>query len=155
MSAFNHCKLGSVGAILSAEIIADIIHVNPVLYEWFYETKGPDKITLITYTIRAGCMEDGVYDLGGQEVVVENGSSRVDSGSLSGSICAISNYYEYMALSLPEVYQLASLTPTKVIGLEYSKGSLEIGKDVDAVIWNDALNLTMTFVEGECVYCQE
>ena len=98
----------------------------------------PDKITLIKDSMRAGCMKDGVYDLSGQEVVVADGSSRLDNGSLSGSILtlnrAISNFYEHTALSLPEVYQLASLTPTKVIGLEYSKGSLEIGKDVDAVI---------------------
>ena len=162
MSAFNHREPGAVGAILtqavSAEIIADTIHVSPGLYKWFYETKGPDKITLITDSMRAGCMKDGVYDLGGQDVVVANGSARLRSGSLAGSVLtlnrAISNFYENTALALPEVYRLASLTPAKVIGLDHIKGSLEIGKDADVVIWDDDLNAIMTFVEGECVYCQ-
>lgn len=143
---------------MRAEIIADTIHVNPYLYEWFYETKGPDKVTLITDSMRAGCMKDGVYDLGGQEVVVADGSARLRSGSLAGSVLtlnrAISNFYEHTALALPEVYRLASLTPAKVIGLDHIKGSLEIGKDADVVIWDDDLNAITTFVEGECVYCQ-
>lgn len=103
-------------------------------------------------------MKDGVYDLGGQEVVVADGSARLRSGSLAGSVLtlnrAISNFYEHTALALPEVYRLASLTPAKVIGLDHIKGSLEIGKDADVVIWDDDLNAITTFVEGECVYCQ-
>lgn len=160
MSVFNHREPGAVGAVLtqpiSAELIADTIHVNPALYQWFYETKGPDFITLITDSMRAGCMEDGIYDLGGQEVVVQNGSARLRSGSLAGSVLtlnrAIWNFYEHTTLSLAEVYRLASLTPAKVIGIQKNKGSLEIGKDADLVIWDKDFNARMTFVEGKLVY---
>lgn len=160
MSAFNHREPGAVGAVLtqpiSAELIADTIHVNPALYQWFYETKGPDFITLITDSMRAGCMEDGIYDLGGQEVVVQNGSARLRSGSLAGSVLtlnrAIWNFYEHTKLTLAEAYRLGSLTPAKVIGVEKNKGSIEIGKDADLVIWDKDLNAKMTFIEGELVY---
>lgn len=159
MSGFNHREPGAVGAILmsdvSAELIADKIHVNPEIFEWFYRVKI-GNIVLITDSMRAGCMPDGVYDLGGQEVIVENGSARLRTGSLAGSVLtlnkAVRNFYEETTLSLPAVYQLASLNAARSIGVEDCKGSIEIGKDADLVIWDEALEALVTIVEGKIVY---
>ncbi|EGC91229.1 N-acetylglucosamine-6-phosphate deacetylase [Turicibacter sp. HGF1] len=159
MSGFNHREPGAVGAILmsdvSAELIADKIHVNPQIFEWFYRVKS-GNIVLITDSMRAGCMPDGVYDLGGQEVIVENGSARLRTGSLAGSVLtlnkAVRNFYEETTLSLPAVYQLASLNAARSIGVEDCKGSIEIGKDADLVIWDEALEALVTIVEGKIVY---
>ena len=159
MSGFNHREPGAVGAILmsdvSAELIADKIHVNPEIFEWFYRVKS-GNIVLITDRMRAGCMPDGVYDLGGQEVIVENGSARLRTGSLAGSVLtlnkAVRNFYEETTLSLPAVYQLASLNAARSIGVEDCKGSIEIGKDADLVIWDEALEALVTIVEGKIVY---
>lgn len=159
MSGFNHREPGAVGAILmsdvSAELIADKIHVNPEIFEWFYQVKS-GNIVLITDSMRAGCMPDGVYDLGGQEVIVENGSARLRTGSLAGSVLtlnkAVRNFYEETTLSLPAVYQLASLNAARSIGVEDCKGSIEIGKDADLVIWDEALEALVTIVEGKIVY---
>ena len=159
MSGFNHREPGAVGAILmsdvSAELIADKIHVNPEIFEWFYRVKS-GNIVLITDSMRAGCMPDGVYDLGGQEVIVENGSARLRTGSLAGSVLtlniAVRNFYEETTLSLPAVYQLASLNAARSIGVEDCKGSIEIGKDADLVIWDEALEALVTIVEGKIVY---
>ncbi len=159
MSGFNHRESGAVGAILmsdvSAELIADKIHVNPEIFEWFYRVKS-GNIVLITDSMRAGCMPDGVYDLGGQEVIVENGSARLRTGSLAGSVLtlnkAVRNFYEETTLSLPAVYQLASLNAARSIGVEDCKGSIEIGKDADLVIWDEALEALVTIVEGKIVY---
>lgn len=159
MSAFNHREPGAVGAILmhdvSAELIADKIHVNPEIFEWVYQIKN-GNVVLITDSMRAGCMADGVYDLGGQEVVVQNGSARLRTGSLAGSVLtlnkAVRHFYEETSLSLPAVYQLASLNAARSIGIEACKGSIEIGKDADLVLWNDELEALMTIVEGNVVY---
>lgn len=159
MSGFNHREPGAVGAILmsdvSAELIADKIHVNPEIFEWFYRVKS-GNIVLITDSMRAGCMPDGVYDLGGQEVIVENGSARLRTGSLAGSVLtlnkAVRNFYEETTLSLPAVYRLASLNAARSIGVEDCKGSIEIGKDADLVIWDEALEALVTIVEGKIVY---
>lgn len=159
MSSFNHREPGAVGAILmsdiSAELIADKIHVNPAIFEWFYHVKN-GNIVLITDSMRAGCMPDGIYDLGGQEVIVKNGSARLKTGSLAGSVLtlnkAVRHFYEETNLSLVEVYQLASLNPARVIGIEDIKGSIEIGKDADLVLWNDNLDVIMTIVEGNVVH---
>lgn len=159
MSGFNHREPGAVGAILmsdvSAELIADKIHVNPEIFEWFYRVKS-GNIVLITDSMRAGCMPDGVYDLGGQEVIVENGSARLRTGSLAGSVLtlnkAVRNFCEETTLSLPAVYQLASLNAARSIGVEDCKGSIEIGKDADLVIWDEALEALVTIVEGKIVY---
>lgn len=160
MSGFNHREPGAVGAIMmhdevSAELIADKIHINSEIFEWFYQVKK-GNIVLITDSMRAGCMPDGIYDLGGQEVVVEKGSARLRSGSLAGSVLtlnkAVKNFYEETHLSLAEVYRLASLNPARVIGVDDTKGSIEIGKDADLVLWNDELEAIMTIVEGNIVY---
>ncbi len=160
MSPFNHRELGAVGAILTqditAELIADKIHVNPQLFEWFYDVKGKERVILITDSMRAGGMPNGVYDLGGQEVVVENGSARLRSGSLAGSVLslnqAVKNYWDETTLSLPNVYRLASLNPATVIGVNENKGSIEIGKDADLVIWNEELEAQFTILEGKVIY---
>lgn len=160
MSPFNHREPGAVGAILTqditAELIADKIHVNPQLFEWFYEVKGKERVVLITDSMRAGGMPNGVYDLGGQEVIVENGSARLRSGSLAGSVLslnqAVKNYWEETTLSLPNVYRLASLNPATVIGVNENKGSIEIGKDADLVVWNERLEAQFTILEGKIIY---
>ena len=73
MTPLNHRELGVVGAALTSdvycEIICDNIHVNPQLYQFVLNNKGKDKVILITDCMRAGCMADGKYDLGGQDVL--------------------------------------------------------------------------------------
>ena len=65
---------------------------------------------------------------------------------------AVRNFYEETTLSLPAVYQLASLNAARSIGVEDCKGSIEIGKDADLVIWDEALEALVTIVEGKIVY---
>lgn len=161
MTGLNHREPGAVGAILTspsvrAEIIADKIHVHKGLFQWFYDNKGIDGVVLVTDSMRAGGMPDGVYDLGGQEVVVANHSARLRSGSLAGSVLtlnqAIKNFHEHTNLTLPQVYQFASLNGASTIGMQDKKGSIAIGKDADLVIWDENLCAMQTFVEGALVY---
>ncbi|HAX72877.1 MAG TPA: N-acetylglucosamine-6-phosphate deacetylase [Firmicutes bacterium] len=160
MTGLHHRDPGVVGAILTsdifAEIIADTIHVHKGLFKWFSDNVGLNRVVLVTDSMRAGGMDDGVYDLGGQEVVVCNKCARLRSGSLAGSVLtlnqAIKNYVEHSHLSLNEVYRFASLNPATSIGVEATKGSIAIGKDADLVVWDENLEAISTFVEGTLVY---
>ena len=162
MTPLNHREPGVVGASLTSdvftELIADTIHVNKHLFQFVLDNKGKEKIVLITDSMRAGCMKDGQYDLGGQPVVVKDGVARLESGNLAGSVLtlnkAIYNFLQNTNATVAEVIHMASLNPATSIGVSNRKGSLEIGKDADIAIFDEEMNCYLSIVEGREVYNQ-
>ena len=160
MTPLNHREPGIVGLGLTSdmycELIADKIHINPQLFQFVIDSKGKDKLVLITDCMRAGCMPDGEYDLGGQTVYVKNNSARIKNGSLAGSVLtlnkAVYNFKENTNLNIYEAINLASLNPAKSMNIDSKKGSLEIGKDADIAIFNENMDCLATIVEGDIVY---
>jgi len=160
MTPFGHRKLGVVGAVLRSnvtfEIIADTIHLHPDIYQIMLNAKGKDKMILITDSMRAGCMKDGDWELGGQKVIVKNNSARLDDGTLAGSILslnkAVFNILKYTNLKIYEAVALASLNPARLIELDNTKGSIKIGKDADLVIFDEDLDVSLTISEGKIIY---
>ena len=162
MTSLNHREPGVVGAALTSdvftELIADTIHVNQQLFQFVLDNKGKHKMVLITDSMRAGCMKDGVYDLGGQAVFVKDGAARLESGNLAGSVLmlnkAVYNFFKNTDLTIDEAIHMASLNPATSIGIANCKGSLEIGKDADISIFDEEINCYLTIVEGREVYNQ-
>lgn len=162
MTPLNHREPGVVGAALTSdvftELIADTIHVNQQLFQFVLDNKGKHKMVLITDSMRAGCMKDGVYDLGGQAVYVKDGAARLESGNLAGSVLtlnkAVYNFFKNTNLTIDESIHMASLNPATSIGIANRKGSLEIGKDADISIFDEEMNCYLTIVEGREVYNQ-
>ena len=162
MTPLNHRDPGVVGSALinsdvKCELIADTIHVDKDLYEMLIKTKGVENLILVTDSMEAGNMPDGIYNIGGHPVKLENGAPRlVSNGALAGSVLnlntAVKNVLNNTTLNINQAIQLASLTPAKSIGVSDRKGSLEVGKDADIVIFDKELNCKATFVEGNSVY---
>lgn len=162
MTPLTHREPGVVGAALSSdvftELIADTIHVNKEIFQFILNNKGKEKMVLITDSMRAGCMKDGQYDLGGQDVFVKEGAARLASGNLAGSVLtlnkAIYNFYQNTDASIDEVIHMASLNPATAIGMQQYKGSLEVGKDADIVIFDEEFNCYLSIIEGQEVFNQ-
>lgn len=162
MTPLNHRKPGIVGAVLGSdincEIIADRIHTHPGIFQILINAKGKEKVILITDSMRAGCMKDGISELGGQKVIVKDNSARLEDGTLAGSIltlnAAIKNIVENTNLKIHEAVSLATINPAKDIGIDDKKGSIEIGKDADIVIFTDDFKILHTIVEGRTVFIQ-
>lgn len=161
MTGLNHRNPGVVGAGLTSnnaycEIIADTIHIKKDLFQFILDNKGKEKIILITDSIEAGGLEEGVYSLGGQKVIVKENQARLESGSLAGSVMPlnimIKNFYNNTNLKINEAINLASLNSARSINVDDSKGSLEIGKDADIAIFDEELNCYMTIVNGNILY---
>ena len=156
MNPLHHREIGALGAVLNSkltcELIADKIHVHPELFRILLKIKGTDKLVLITDAIRGGCLKDGIYELGGQQVFVNEGRVQLSDGRLAGSVLTlnqgIKNFKEYTSAPLNEIIKLVSLNPARVIGIEQEKGSIEIGKDADIVVFDDEIEVKMVFVEG-------
>lgn len=164
MRGLHHREPGVAGAALLreellAEIIADGVHVNPEMVKLAYKLKGKERIVLITDSMRAKCLKNGHYDLGGQDVIVQDGKAVLSDGTLAGSILklghAVKNIMAFTGCSLEDAVEMASINPAKQLNIFDRKGSLETGKDADIVILDQQLDVAMTFCNGRLAYSRE
>lgn len=161
MRELHHREPGVVGAALTSpeltvEVIADGIHIHPVVLKILTKIKKGEEIVLITDAMRAAGLKEGTYDLGGQEVIVAKGQARLKDGTLASSVLtmdkAVKNMVNKVGIQLPKAIQMASFNPARSIGIDDKKGSLEPGKDADIVILNKNLETELTIVAGKIVY---
>jgi N-acetylglucosamine-6-phosphate deacetylase len=161
MSGLHHREPGVVGAALSSpkltvEIIADGIHLHPVVIKILIQAKESEKIMLITDAMKATGIVEGIYHVNGREVTVAKGQARLKDGTLAGSVLtmdkAVRNLVTKVGISLMKAVQMASFNPAKCLGIDDRKGSLEPGKDADIVILNKNLEAELTMVAGKVIY---
>lgn len=155
MTPLNHRDPGVAGAALTnenvgCELIADTLHINADLFKMVYILKK-DKLILITDCTRAGGLVDGKYDLGGQMITKKGIECRLTDGTLAGSALtlnkALYNFRKYTGLKDYEVISLATANPAKLIR-DKDRGTLEVGKRADVVIFDNNFNAVRTFVGG-------
>lgn len=161
MTGLHHRDVGAAGAALLheqvyTEMIADGIHISPEMVKLAIKLKGLEKTILITDAMRAKGMDDGQYDLGGQEVTVKGSEARLADGTLAGSILkmneAIKNVCDFTGYTLQQVVQMASANPAKQLKIYDRKGSITVGKDADLVILNSNLDVSATICRGKIAY---
>ncbi|KHD14282.1 N-acetylglucosamine-6-phosphate deacetylase [Clostridium butyricum] len=156
MTPFNHREPGVVGAVfntdITAELISDGIHVSYPALKVAYKEKGSDKLLLVTDAMRACCMKEGMYTLGGQDVVVKGSSARLKNGVLAGSILtldkAVKNIYKNLNVPLFEVIKMASYNPAVHCNVQNRKGIIKEGYDADLILFDDDINIKKVFVLG-------
>jgi N-acetylglucosamine-6-phosphate deacetylase len=136
---------------LSADIIADGIHLDPTIVELFLKAKGVDGAVLITDAISATGMPDGRYCLGTFEVEVKNGRCLAD-GKLAGSVLtmdrAVRNVMHFAHWDLQQAIRLATLNPARVAGFT-DRGKLEAGAVADFVVLSPSGEVRNTVIGGE------
>ena len=146
---------------MAVEIIADGHHVPSSLLHLIVKVKGVDNVVLVTDSMRGAGMPEGPSILGGladgQECIVEGGVAKLLDGSgFAGSVCTADRLIRTMitigGCSLEQAVQMASSNPARVMGVADRKGSLEVGKDADIVIFDDDVNVFTTIVTGRKVY---
>jgi|ERR1017187_1794701 N-acetylglucosamine-6-phosphate deacetylase len=158
MRPLDHRSPGILGAVLtdrglSADIIADGVHLDPAIVKLFANAKGPEQTVLITDSISATGMPDGRYRLGSFEVDVRDGKCMSD-GKLAGSVLtmdrAVRNLARFAEWELPQAVAAASQNPARVAQIA-NKGVLTVGADADFVVLNAEGEVLRTFVGGvEC-----
>jgi N-acetylglucosamine-6-phosphate deacetylase len=161
MPPLNHRQPGPVGAALSlpqvaCEIIADNVHVHPVVVKLLVDVKGPDRVILVTDAVRWAGLQDGAYRMGEREVTVKQGEVRLASGALAGSTLtmnrALQNMVSATGRDLGQTWPMSNLNAARSIGIHDRKGSLEVGKDADLVLLDSDFGVYMTVAEGNIVY---
>jgi N-acetylglucosamine-6-phosphate deacetylase len=161
MSGFDHKNPGAVGAILdsediTAEIIADGVHVHPAALRLAVARKGPEKICLITDSMKATGVGDGIYQWGEEKIEVLGKRATIrGSETLAGSVLslkeAIRNMIEWTGVNTNQAINMASLNPAYVLGLEDEIGSIQTGKLANLTVLDREFNVVDTLLRGKSV----
>ena len=126
MRGIHHRKPGAVTALLLrkevyTEIIADGRHLTPSIIDLSYQMKTADRLVLVTDATRAQCMPEGQYDLGGQKIIVQDKSVRLQDGTLAGSIVtlaeAMQNVMAATNCSINDLVKMTSCNPAQELNI--------------------------------------
>jgi N-acetylglucosamine-6-phosphate deacetylase len=156
MRPFSHRGTGVIGAVLtspkvSAELIADGVHVDEAAMRMLVELKTPERVILVSDGMAATGMKDGKYQLGLFQVQVSGGVARNAEGKLAGSTLTLDRALRnIVTLGVPLASALRMLTsnPAKQIGLGTRKGVLAAGADADLVFLNEKLEVSGVMTRG-------
>jgi N-acetylglucosamine-6-phosphate deacetylase len=156
MRPFSHRDSGVLGAVLTspevtAEMIADGVHVEEAAMRLLLQAKGPGCVILVSDGISATGMPDGAYILGKFQVQVAGGVVRNSEGKLAGSTLTLDRALRnIVGLGIPMPAALGMLTtnPARLLGIEFKKGALRFGADADIVLLDEALQVSNVWVRG-------
>ena len=155
MRPLGHRDPGIAGAVLTdervtADLIADGVHLDPAIVKLIAKAKGPERTVLITDAISATGMPDGRYRLGSMEVDVKDGRCEA-GGKLAGSVLtmnrAVRNLARFAEWDLSIAIAAATRNPACVLGSN-NKGGLAAGADADFIVLDQDGNVLRTFVGG-------
>jgi len=162
MRGFDHREPGVAGAVLdsdevSAELIADGIHLHPASLRLAVASKGPEKICLVTDSLKATGEGDGVYYWGDREIEVKGPRATLKGTDvLAGSVLtmnrAVKNMIDWTGISVNQAVNMASLNPARVLGLEDEIGSIGASKYANLTILDRNFNVLGTILRGEFVF---
>lgn len=155
MRPLDHREPGILGEVLtdarlSADIIADGIHLDSAIVQLFLRAKGSEAAVLITDATAATGMPDGRYHLGSLEVEVKDGRCLA-GGKLAGSVLtmdlAVRNVMKFAHWELQQAVRLATANPARVTGMKKG-GVIEVAAPADFVVLSPSGDVRNTIVRG-------
>lgn len=160
MTGLHHRKPGTAGAVMTednivAELISDGIHVHKACGKLLVKAKNRDNFIMVTDAMSAAGLGDGMYKLGGLDVVVKDGVARLKDGdSLAGSTLTTIGGFRFLVqevgVSVPQASRFASTTPAKHMGMDDRIGSIAEGKDADLLLVSqNELELQQVWIKGK------
>jgi N-acetylglucosamine-6-phosphate deacetylase len=156
MRPFSHRDPGILGAIMTdpevtAEIIADGVHVAAAAIQVLIGAKGFDTVLLVSDGMAATGMRDGNYRLGDFEVSVKDGVARNSEGKLAGSTLTLDRALRNLVgLGVPliEAVRMATLLPARRLSMAGKKGVIAAGADADLVALTPDLRVQWVMTRG-------
>ena len=156
MPPFNHRAPGVVGAALDCpgcrvELICDGVHIHPAVVRAVFKMFSPERVILISDSIRGAGMPDGQYTLGGQDVTVRGALATLSDGTIAGSVTDLMGCVRKavsFGIPLADAVRAAALNPAEAIGVSDRFGTLDTGKRANIVILDQDLDLKAVFFAG-------
>lgn len=159
MTPIHHREPGIPTAVFShdtamASIIADGQHVDFEVVK-FSQKVLKERLFLITDAVAACNTGPYQHELVGDKFVVPNAGNPGASATLSGSsltmLQAVKNCVEHCEIPLEDALKMASLYPSKLIGLSAEIGQIAPGCQANLLLLDGDLNLKDVWFKGEKV----
>lgn len=146
---------------MNVEVIADGKHLPAPLLKLIYKIKGPDRIALVTDSMRGAGMPEGKSVLGprdtGLDAVIKDGVAFLpDFTSFAGSVATTDRLVRTMNtiadVPITEAVRMMTATPASIMGIDDRKGTLLAGKNADIVIFDDDIQVEKTIIAGKVIF---
>ena len=160
MPALHHREPGPIAAgaernDVTAEIIADGVHIHPAMVRLAFALFGDDRMILISDSLRACGLGDGEYELGGQQFFVNGNRATIANGSLAGSVsdvmACMRTAVRTMGIPLTSAVKAATVNPARALGLDGKLGAIAPGYQADAVVLDRDLNIKHVVLRGKAI----
>lgn len=137
-------------ANVTAELIADTLHVQPPMVRLLFKLFGAERIILISDSIAACGMADGVYaSPDGMRIRLEGGRATVDgTNTLAGSVTPLFEGVKRIAacgIPLEQAIAAATLNPARKYGVAAYIGAIAPGMLADMLLCSPTLELERVF----------
>ena len=158
MPAMGAREPGIVGVALTDErltagIILDGIHVDPLVVRTAFSAKGPSKIALVSDAMPTVGTTLDHFELMGRHIELREGRLVSENGTLAGAhldlSSAVKNAVTRAGISLDDALRSASLVPARFLGIEQDRGVLAAGARADIVALTTNLDVLATWIAGE------
>lgn len=157
MTGIHHREPGVIPAAaensnVRAELICDGLHVHPATVRLAFSIFGADRIVMVSDALRCCGLPNGRYSIGGQDVTLQDGLARLDSGVIAGSA---THLYDAMRRTIdagtPEadVVRAATYNPACAMGAEKEVGSIATGLLADFLICSPDYTAKTVYMNGQ------
>jgi len=151
----NLVSVALTNPTLTVGLIADGIHVDPLVVDLVWNAKGAARLALVSDAVAAMGAGGGSFTLGDAPITSDESGVRRLDGSLAGSgltlIEGVRNLVSFTSASRLEALRCASSTPAELVGAT-GRGSLDVGDVADVVLLDDRLEVALTVCRGDVSY---
>ena len=161
MSSLHQRDIGLIGIALTdrrvtVELIIDGVHVHPRIVDLVCRCKRVNRLIGISDGTMASGMPNGTYTIGPAKIVVRDGLSQTEEGTLAGSSSMLdTGWHSLMScghLTENDAAQSVTANPARVFGFE-DRGVLLPTRRADLAIFEmDTNRVLMTVRGGEIIY---
>ena len=145
MPSLHHREPAVIGAAFDAgaraELICDGIHIHGSVVRLTFAMFGAERMVLISDSLRATGMPDGIYPFGGQEIEVHGNRATIAghpetlAGSVTSLMGCLRKAVEF-GIPLADAVRAASLNPAEAIGIADRAGTVDVGKEASILLLN-------------------
>lgn len=140
---------------VSCDIIADGIHLDPLVLQLLLKLKGADRLSLISDAVAAAGLGDGEYQIWGETITVKDGRTTNSRGAIAGSVITMLDAVRHMrrlGASEVELAKMAATNPARLLGVDQDCGSIEAGKRADLVALDSEGRVVLTMIGGRIAF---
>jgi N-acetylglucosamine-6-phosphate deacetylase len=160
MPPLHHRMPGPVGwglahDLLTCDVIADGIHVDPLVLQLVLRAKGTASISLISDSVAPAGLGDGQFRLWGETVTVKMGRTQNEGGHIAGSVINLGDAVRLMrrlGISSNDIAIMTARNPASLLGIQDDCGTIEEGKRADLVALDADYRARLTIINGRVAF---